>query len=215
VIAYNVSQMDPLKALERVDPWGEWRNPQEHPEVLEVLVGLDAPYEASVGYIRALRPREDPHEATRWWASPEARAHLLNAILRRGGRPLVAVERELDLPRWKLHYYLDQFGFRLRMRPRRGVHVILPAGEGVDGEVVQHLSEVPVRAVVETDAGWFEAEWSRTSWAFRALRPVPPPTRGWRRLLLRYPLLQGAVDEGVAALYLGPEGYAALWRGEA
>lgn len=201
-----------LRAMERIDPWGEWRNPQEHPEVLWAVVREACPYEAAVGYVRALRPREDPVEAARWWASPEARAHLLLAILGRGDRPLLQVERELDLPRWKLHHYLDQFGLRIRLRPRRGVQVILPSGGTVDGTLQELLEEVPVRAVVETEEGWWEARWSRSSWAFRALSPAAPPKPGFGRLLQREPAL-ALVDPAVLGLYLGPEGYARLWGG--
>lgn len=205
--------MDPWKALERIDPWGEWRNPHEHPEVLEALTAGDWAYEQSVGYIRALRPREDPHEATRWWASPETRAHLLNAILRRGSRPLVWVEKELDLPRWKLHYYLDQFGLKLRLRPRRVAHVILPDGDTDEGRILEILSQAPVEGIVEARQVWWRARWSPSSWAFRVLEVVPPPPKRWQAVLAREPALRN-VDPETVLHYLGPEGLARLIRGD-
>lgn len=205
--------MDPYKALERIDPWGEWRNPHEHPEVLEALVAGDWPYEKAVGFIRAMRPRENPHEATRWWSSPETRAHLLAAILRRGSRPLVFVEQDLGLPRWKLHYYLDQFGLVVRPRPRRIAHVILPSGQMDEGQILEVLTEAPVRAVVEAAHIWWRAEWSRTSWAFRLLEAVPPPPKRWQAVVARHPVLRG-VDPETIIHYLGPEGLARLLRGE-
>lgn len=206
--------MEPLEALEqKIDPWGEWRNPHEHPGVLEALVLGNWPYERSVGYIRALRPREDPHEATRWWESTESRAHLLNAILRRGSRPLIWVEQDLDLARWKLHYYLDQFGLVIRIKPRRMAHVILPEGDTAEGRIIQIFSEAPVEALLETEGAWWRGRWSRSSWAFRATEPVPPPEARWRRLVSRRPLLR-FVDAETLLHYAGPEGVRKILRGQ-
>jgi hypothetical protein len=203
--------MDTISALERLDPWGEWRNPHDHPEVAAYLVEHQPDYAQSVGFIRAMRPREDPHEAALWWASPEAKAHFVNAILQRGNRPLMAVEREMGLAKWKLHHYLDHFNFVIWMRPRRGTHIILPSGNKVEGVIREVLEGVPVQAVVECEEGWWLSEWSRSSWAFRAKAPTAPPGSGWRRLVRRRPLLLVYAPE-IVGLYLGSEGYSRLWK---
>lgn len=198
-----------MDGLAQLDPWGEWRNPHEHPDVVAFLLRERPSYAESVGYIRAARPREDPHEAARWWASPEARGHFINALLRRGGT-MGAVEREMDLAKWKLHHYLERFGLRFWPRPKRGAKIILPSGEVVDGVMQEVLEGTPVRAYLETEEGWWLGEWSPASWAFRAVAPVPPTRAGWRRLLYHRFLLSYAQE--AAGLYLDPEGYSQLWQ---
>lgn len=196
--------------MRELDPWGEWRNPHEHPEVAAFLLRERPSYAVSVGFIRAGRPREDPHEAARWWASPEARAHLVNALIQRGRATMGAVERDLGLARWKLHHYLEAFNIRFWPRPKRGAKVILPSGEVVDGMIQEVLEGTPVRAYLEAEEGWWLGEWSPASWAFRAVAPVPPTRAGWRRLLYHRFLLSYAQE--AAGLYLGPEGYSQLWQ---
>lgn len=98
------------------DPFGEWINPHQCPEILAALERLPPDYTASVAYIRGQRPR-DAGPALQFWAAPVARAHFLNALLLRAHRTAVQVHEDLDVTPEKSYAYLPRWG--VEFRPRR------------------------------------------------------------------------------------------------
>lgn len=156
-----------------LDPWGEWRNPGLNPDVEEFLVAHRPTYAQSVGFIRAERPRENNHEATAWWGTTPARAHLINALLRRGSRTVEAVERELGIPSSKIYYYLREFRMAFQPRPGSSVVIIGYKGELYEGWVLKDYGNGRARLVVPEQGAVVEGEWSRTNQAFRLSQPLP------------------------------------------
>jgi len=157
-----------------LDPWGEWRDPERNPDVADFVVKQRPTYAESVGFIRAERPREDNHAATIWWSSVPARAHLINALLRRDGRTVEEVERDLDIPASKIYYYLREFGMSFIPRPGDQVVVIGYGGERYNGirrhrEVEGGVDEV----IIPEHGAVVPARWSRSNLMYRLLEPLP------------------------------------------
>ncbi len=182
--------------------YGEWRNADEHPGLLEFLSRRNPRYEESIAYLRT-RDRSNNKRANEWWGRTEARAHLINAVLKRGQRRVEQVEREALLPKGKLYYYLKSFELSFRMRPDGRTFVIFYDGTLHEAFLIEEYSgqrallEIRHHDHVEQHYG----RWSPSSWAYRlyhrkgrAPRTVPihqaarhcrVSTRGMRAIMYR------------------------------
>ena len=156
-----------------LDPWGEWRDPERNPDVADFVVEHRPTYVESVGFIRAERPREDNHAATAWWSTTPARAHLINALLRRDGRTVEEVERDLDIPASKVYYYLREFGMSFTPRPGNRVVVIGYGGERYNGIRRREVGDGVAEIIIPEHGVIARASWSRTSRMYRLLEPLP------------------------------------------
>jgi hypothetical protein len=165
--------------LSRLDEYGEWLDPHGHPSLVRLLTanGGLGPYELSLSVIRGTRPSDSAYRAHLWWGDPVNRAHLLNALLRRGDRSVVEVEREADLRPGKTYAYLKSFGVAFRARPRRHVMAM-----DLDGDL--HEAEVrgldPQRPGTATLKLWgYPSEcigrWSVSNGCYRLLAPITEP----------------------------------------
>ncbi len=127
--------------LEEKDPFGEWCNAYEQTDAVRsmrvALETLPHDYEASASYIRAYRPRR-ANDALKFWNSPLARAHALNAVLLRGDRPMSLVHKDLDLKHDKLYTQFPSWGVDFKRPTKRSTLCILQdaAGERHDARVV-------------------------------------------------------------------------------
>lgn len=148
--------------------YGEWRNAQDHPALLDFLTRANPTYDESIAYLRT-RDRSNNKRANEWWSKPESRAHLINAVLRRGARRIEQVEREALLPKGKLYYYLKSFDLSFKMRPDKRAFVIFYDGTLHEAYLVREYSNL--RALLEiqhpTHVERHYGRWSPASWAYR------------------------------------------------
>lgn len=130
-----------LYALEDKDPFGEWVNAFEQTDAVRSLrVALETlphDYDASAVYIRAYRPHR-PADALKFWNSPLARAHALNAVLLRGERPMSLVHTELALKHDKLYTQFPNWGVEFVRPHKRSSSAVLQDASGAryDARVV-------------------------------------------------------------------------------
>lgn len=134
-----IARQRPLLTLAEKDPFGEWRNAEDeaHAATLAALLRLPNDYEASVAFIRAHRPEQAP-DALRFWRAPLTRAHLLNALLCRGGRTVAQLHRDMRLKEGnhaRLHEYLRRWGVEWS-RPERAAQLVDGSGAAYDVRVV-------------------------------------------------------------------------------
>lgn len=181
--------MDPavVLGLADADPFGEWLDPHAHPELAR-LVALGVPrddggyeplggYDASVSLMRSIRPSTAGVDNPDFWSAPLHRAHLLNAVLRRGRRSLGAVGKQLDIAENKVHSYLKRFGIRFVAHPRKHVSVLDWDGLLYNADVVSVDRERRgyARLRVWEFPDLVEGRWSPANQAYRALRPLSRP----------------------------------------
>lgn len=138
------------------DPFGEWVNPHDTPNILAEIEILPNDFHASAAFIRALRPRESG-PALQFWMAPIARAHFLNAMLLRGERTIVEVNQVLDLSDEKAYAYLPRWRIEFRKR-RRDVRLQDGAGLTYTATVERwNFNTGKVQVVVEGYTTIFEA----------------------------------------------------------
>lgn len=185
--------------LTELDPFGEWQNPQEFPEIMRELRVLQlegVSFSDSVGYVRSLRPVPPvfvegadrvvwkkacdaiPREAQLFWESPLSKAHLLNALFRRGSRTVT--ETEIDpnngmcIPSGKIYAYLKNKGIDFQARPRVGVNVRAVDGDVYRARILEEDPQDPRKALLQIDRvpipQW--GHWSASDWAYRLSKPV-------------------------------------------
>jgi hypothetical protein len=159
-----LSALPPLRAappprlyrLQSKDPFGEWVNPHDTPEILAEIESLPNDFDASAAFIRALRPRESG-PALQFWITPIARAHFLNAMLLRGERTIVEVNQALDLSDEKGYAYLPRWNVEFRKR-RRDVRLQDGAGLTYAATVeCWDFETATAQVVVEGYSNLFEA----------------------------------------------------------
>lgn len=168
--------MPPAADLTHVDPYGEWQNAPAHPAITRALADTGG-YADSIALLRGTRPSDSAHEAHVWWANPLHRAHLLNALLRRGDRTIAEVERDADLRPGKVYAYLKSFEITFRARPRKHVLAMDEHGDLHEAEV-KHVEPDDVtlatlRVVGHPDP--VQGRWSPASICFRLLTPLAQP----------------------------------------
>ncbi len=185
--------------LTELDPFGEWSNPQQFPEIMRELRVLQlerVSFSDSVGYVRSLRPvppvfvegddliawkkacDKIPRDAQLFWETPISKAHLLNALFRRGSRTVTEVEIDQNngmcIPSGKIYAYLHNAGIEFQARPRVGVMVRSFDGELFRAKVLEEDPEDPRRALLQVErvpiAQW--GCWSVADWAYRLSQPV-------------------------------------------
>lgn len=178
-----------------LDAYGEFRNPEQHPQITALLAsGALGDYHDSQSYIRGERPTAGHHvEASHFWRAPLSRAHLINALLRRGGRSVVEVERDLLLSPGSIYKYFSVWRIMFAARPQRHVGVMDYDGGGeliYEGEVVEHLPQPGhARLRVLGFPGRVVGVWSAANHCYRLLESLPQP--------------QGMLPLARAAHYLG------------
>jgi hypothetical protein len=102
--------LPPPYPIAQKDTFSEWVDAHtwEHHEVLHELERLPNDYFASCGYIRSQRPRTSG-PALQFWTAPISRAHALNALMNRGGRSIVQLHKDCDLPEHKIYDYTSHW----------------------------------------------------------------------------------------------------------
>lgn len=162
--------------LEHRDPYREWRNPHEHRSVERELATLPSDYQDSCAYVRGLRPRGDAKlhgDALRFWNAPRSRAHVINALLTRGSRSLVQLQRDTGLPRDKLHQYLMRWGVDYRMR-RRDITLIDPTGHEASGLVTAwHPASASATVLLAGYTTHVRARFDRVNLLYRTQELLP------------------------------------------
>ncbi len=185
--------------LSELDPFGEWQNPQHFPEIMRELRVMQlerVSFSDSVGYVRSLRPvppvfveGEDraawkkacdkvPRDAQLFWETPLSKAHLLNALFRRGSRTVTEIEIDqnngMTIPSGKIYAYLKNKGIEFQARPRVGVNIRALDGEVYRAKVLEEDPQDPRRALLQVERvptpQW--GLWSISDWAYKLLEPV-------------------------------------------
>ena len=172
--------------LKELDVFGEWKNPQALPEVMRELrimqlegVGV----EASVGFIRANRPNRNEgicaaRRAQLFWGEPLSKAHLLNALFRRGLRTITELEVDphngLGIPNGKVYAYLKNAKREFRARPRKRVVVRTLDGEVCQARVIEEDLQDHSRALLKVDRVFIPVwgRWSVSDWCYKLLEPL-------------------------------------------
>lgn len=164
---------------------------------LRVLQLEGVSFSDSVGYIRSLRPTPPvfiegddpvawkkacdkvPRDAQLFWQLPVSKAHLLNALFRRGSRTITEVEVDpnngMCIPSGKIYAYLKNVGVEFQARPRLSVVVRALDAELYHAKVVREDPQDPRRALLLIDRTpiplW--GRWSVSDWCYRLTEPVP------------------------------------------
>jgi len=169
--------MPPAVDLSRIDPYGEWQNAPSHPTIARLLTEPLGVYADSIAVLRGTRPSDNAHEAHVWWANPENRAHLLNALLRRGDRTLAEVERDADLRPGKVYAYLKSFEISFRARPRKHVLAMDQHGDLHEAHVTRIDAKEPTLANLRLHAypDVVRGRWSASNACFRLIEPLDQP----------------------------------------
>lgn len=155
--------------LHDIDQYGEWLNPEQHPDIVAILTAGLGTYDTSLSVLRGARPSANAYEAHLWWANPENRAHLLNALVQRGHRSIVEFEREADIRPSKTYSYLKSFNIRFRARPRRHVTAMDLNGDLHEASVIRVNPERGGEATLKLWGypGEWTGEWSIANACYR------------------------------------------------
>lgn len=162
--------------LADIDQYGEWLNPRQHPDIVSILTSGEGigGYDMSLSVLRGARPSANAYDAHLWWADPRNRAHLINALVRRGHRSIVEFEREADIRPSKTYSYLKSFRVRFRARPRRHVTAMDVNGDLHEATVLRVDPDHPATATLRLWGypGEHAGVWSVANAAYRLRAPI-------------------------------------------